>query len=289
MTLVNLLVSPYADVPMNRIEQRRALSVAVQAAAQAGALMREHARRPKTVKSSTQHDIKLELDERCQHLIERKLRRAVPSLAVLGEEGVVGEPESEYRWVVDPIDGTVNFAYGIPHACVSIALQEKRKMGENPRRGADREDYESLIGVVYDPFVDEMFTAERGGPARLNGRLIRVSPRGQLGTAIVAVGFSKTRRSLEEMLPVFNSLTHRVRKLRILGAAALSLAYVASGRLDAYVEGRLRLWDIAAGGLLVECAGGCFDRRVVAGPSHTYEIRASNHRLHRALGRLLTW
>jgi myo-inositol-1(or 4)-monophosphatase len=146
-----------------------------------------------------------------------------------------------------------------------------------------------LLGVVHDPFTGETFTAARGGPARLNGRVIRVSSRDSLETAIVAVGFSKTRRSLQEMLPAFARLTHRVRKLRIMGAAALSLAYVAAGRMDAYVERHLRLWDIAAGGLLVECAGGCFDCRPVPGQPHAYQIRVNNGPLRKALARLLPW
>jgi myo-inositol-1(or 4)-monophosphatase len=149
--------------------------------------------------------------------------------------------------VVDPIDGTVNFTYGIPHACVSIALQQKK--------GGD---YASKAGLVYDPFTDEMWTAIRGQPAMLNGKPIRVSKRSELAQAIVAIGFAKKRASLIENLPVFNNLVRQVRKMRIMGAAALSLAYVASGRFDAYVESGIKLWDVAAGALLIECAGGEF-------------------------------
>src|SRR5882724_6554094 len=110
---------------MKSSEQERALDVAVKAARAAGALMRKNFHLPKKTNEVTQHDIKLELDVRCQQLIEKKLAAAFPKVSVLGEEGESGDASSEYRWVIDPIDGTVNYAYGIPHACVSIALQEK--------------------------------------------------------------------------------------------------------------------------------------------------------------------
>ena len=125
------------------------------------------------------------------------------------------------------------------------------------RRGAPAHPdarYETVAGLVYDPFCDELWTALRGRPARLNGKIIRVSRRKNLDEAIISLGFAKNPASLQEMLPVFNRLVHQVRKIRIMGAAALALAYVAGGRFDAYLETGLRLWDIAAGGLIVECA-----------------------------------
>src|SRR5207247_3031635 len=110
---------------MKSTEFRHALDIAVSAAQGAGQLMRANSRSPKKINSSTQHDIKLELDVRCQKLIERTLRQAYPQIGILGEEGVLGDTQTEHRWVVDPIDGTVNFTYGIPHCCVSIALQAR--------------------------------------------------------------------------------------------------------------------------------------------------------------------
>lgn len=239
--------------------------------------MRRHLRKVKSINEATQHDIKLELDMRCQKLIERTLRSAFPSVAVLGEEGVVGDPEAAMRWVVDPIDGTVNFAYGIPHACVSIALQQRMEVS-SPKRRHRAMEFRTLVGVVYDPFCNEIWTASRGRPARLNGKIIHVSRRRKLPEAIVGLGFAKKRTTLNQMLPTFNALIHRVRKIRIMGAAALSIVYVASGRMDAYVEYGLRLWDIAAGGLILECAGGEF-RHEPIGSRYTYRIVASNGRL----------
>src|SRR5438477_4833621 len=129
--------------------------------------MRTHFRSPKKISSSTQHDIKLELDVRCQKLIERTLRSACPQMAILGEEGVLGDTQAVHRWVVDPIDGTVNFTYGIPHCCVSIALQTRKvergtlnSKSKRQRQGEPHPDasYETVVGVVYDPLYDELWT-----------------------------------------------------------------------------------------------------------------------------------
>ena len=278
---------------MKLAEQKQALRVAVAAAQSAGAIMAKNLNLPKKVNATTQHDIKLDLDERCQRLIESMLLKALPHVAILGEEGVVGDQQAEYRWVVDPIDGTVNFTYGIPHACVSIALQERSPKSKvqcpmsRPGVGGADEDYENLVGVVLDPFTEELFTGIRGQPAHLNGRCIHVSGRTRLNEAIISVGFAKTKASLDQMLPSFTRLVHRVRKIRILGAAALSLAYVAAGRVDAYVESGLRLWDIAAGGLIVECAGGDFWHEPLPGQAHSYRILVNNGHLRRSLVKLL--
>lgn len=260
---------------MNKSELKRTLAAAVGAARAAGALMRTNLHAPKKINDQTQHDIKLELDVRCQKLIERRLRRTFPRIAVLGEEGESSTANSaEQRWVVDPIDGTVNYAHGLPHACVSIALQTRRVT-----------NYVTVLGVVYDPFTDELWTALRGEPARLNGRPIRVSNRRTLGEAIISIGFSKNRATVKEALPLFCRLARRTRKMRIMGSAALALTYVATGRLDAYIERRISLWDIAAGGLILECAGGNFDVRPVVG-YHRYTMLASNGMLHRQLPRV---
>lgn len=246
-----------------------ALAAAVDAAHQAGALMKQHLRRAKQVNESHQHDIKLELDVRCQKLITRVLARAFPAIPVLGEEGIDAASEQAVaRWVVDPIDGTVNFAYGIPHAAVSIALQVRTADG-----------FRSEVGVVYDPFMDDLWTAIRGKPARLNGRITRVSTRPRLDESIVSLGFAKSQDSLKAAQADFLELTHRVRKIRIMGSAALALTYVACGRFDAYVEAGVRLWDIAAGGLIVECAGGSFVTQALPG-EHRYGLIASNGLIH---------
>jgi myo-inositol-1(or 4)-monophosphatase len=188
------------------------------------------------------------LDVRCQKLIEKILHTAFPQISLLGEEGCSGDAKSEYRWVVDPIDGTVNYFYGMPHAAVSIALQYRFKT-QNLK-------FKTVLGVIYNSFTDELWTATLGGKTKLNGRVVRCSNRSRVGDSLVAMGFSKSKENLEKSLPHLNRLARCAKKIRIMGSAALELAYVASGRLDVYVERTINLWDIAAGALMVECSGG---------------------------------
>jgi len=230
---------------MKKFSQNKTLAAAAKAARAAGKIMRDNWHLPKRVNSAEAHDIKLELDVRCQKLITKILLAAFPEISLLGEEGDSGDAKSEYRWVVDPIDGTVNYFYGMPHAAVSIALQ--RRAGKI---------YKTIIGVIYDPFTDELWTATFGGKTKLNGRVVRCSKRSSVGDSLVAMGFSKSKENLEKSLPHLNRLARRAKKIRIMGSAALELAYVACGRLDVYAERTINLWDIAAGGLMVECSGG---------------------------------
>jgi myo-inositol-1(or 4)-monophosphatase len=251
---------------MKQIPLKSALAAAIKAARAAGKVMHANWHKPKRVNSSEAHDIKLELDVRCQALIEKILRKTFPAVPLLGEEGISGDVTAEYRWVVDPIDGTVNYFYGMPHAAVSIALQHKE---------------ESVVGVIYDPFTDEIWTTVRGGPTRLNGRIVRVSDRSRLEDAVIAIGFSKNKQNLNVSLPHVNRLARRVKKIRIMGSAALELVYVASGRLDAYIERTINLWDVAAGSLLVENAGGEF--YVLPAPNGKLRMCADNGKLRKKM------
>lgn len=219
------------------------LDIALAAARAAGELLRTHFGKPLDVNEFAAHDIKLDLDVRAQKLITEILLGAFPDHAIFGEEGIAGNQASEWQWIVDPIDGTVNYFYSIPHFCVSIAL----------RRGK-----EILAGVIYDPMRDEMWAVERGGKPTLNGEPIAVSARTQLSDAVLSVGFSKTKTTIAAGLPLLEKYVGRARKCRLMGSAALDLAYVACGRLDAYIEQSVSLWDVAAGMLLVESAGGQF-------------------------------
>jgi myo-inositol-1(or 4)-monophosphatase len=230
---------------MRKISQNKALAAAVKAARAAGKIMRDNWHLPKRVNSAEAHDIKLELDVRCQKLITKILHAVFPQISLLGEEGDSGDAKSEYRWVVDPIDGTVNYFFGMPHAAVSIALQQR-----------EGKIYKTVLGVIYDPFTYELWTATLGGKTKLNGRVVRCSNRSKVGDSLVAMGFSKSKENLEKSLPHLNRLARRAKKIRIMGSAAMELAYVACGRLDVYVERTINLWDIAAGGLMVECSGG---------------------------------
>jgi myo-inositol-1(or 4)-monophosphatase len=280
-----------------------AQKAAVKAARAAGRLMHANWHRPKRVKLTEAHDIKLELDVRCQKLITKTLRAAFPRIPLLGEEGDSGNVNAEYRWVVDPIDGTVNYFFGMPHAAVSIALQSKSdrwhvagdKKGTasrkpdpatqhtpaGPKLLSEGRSHVTLLGVIYDPFTDELWSTVRGGPARLNGKIVHVSRRSRLADAVIAMGFSKSQENLEKSLPHVNRLARRVKKIRIMGSAALELAYVACGRLDAYIERTINLWDVAAGALLIECAGGEF--HALPAPGGKLRMCADNGLLRRKL------
>jgi myo-inositol-1(or 4)-monophosphatase len=265
--------------PMKRISPEQACRSVVAAAKAAGALMRKNLAAPKKVNAASSHDIKLDLDVRSQKLIERMLHTRFPEVAFLGEEGTAGAEGAQYRWVVDPIDGTVNYAHGLPHAAVSIALQERAKS----LKEADYPDgYRTLVGVIYDPFQEELWTALRGGSARLNGKPVRASTISNLRESMVTIGFSKSRASLEHGLPYFIWLVRRVRKVRMLGSAALALTYLATGRLDAYIERQINIWDVAAGALILECAGGKFWVEPLA-QKNKFRMIASNGRIHRHL------
>ena len=261
-------------------EKKQLLATAVKAAHAVGDIMRRNLMAVKKINEATQRDIKLELDLQCQRRIESMLTRAHPEIAILGEEENAGDIESDLRWVVDPIDGTVNFTYGIPHSCVSIALQQR--LAKRNRYG---EDYETIIGAVLDPFTDELWTAIRGQTAKLNGKKISVN-NGGLREALLSIGFAKDAKTLEYMMPYFTKLVSKIRKPRIMGSATLALTYVACGRFHGYIESKVRLWDIAAGGLIVECAGGEFWRLPRKKGEHTLAIIASNGKIRKQVERL---
>ncbi len=251
----------------------------MKAARAAGKIMRANWHKPKRVNSAEAHDIKLELDVQCQALIEKILAAAFPQIPVLGEEGSTGDVTAEYRWVIDPIDGTVNYFFGMPHACVSIALQARSpKTNVQSSKSAS---HESVVGVICDPFTDELWTTTKGQPTRLNGKIVRVSNRSQLNDCIIAMGFSKSRDNLKKSLPHLIRISKQAKKIRIMGSAALELAYVASGRLDAYIERTINLWDVAAGSLLVENAGGEF--YTLPGPNGKLRMCADNGKLRKKL------
>ena len=231
------------------------------AARAAGQLLRDNFHRPLQVNVAEAHDIKLQIDIETQDLITKRLLDEFPEHALYGEEGVVGDQLSEYQWVVDPLDGTVNYFYRIPHFCVSIAL---------------RFNSEIIVGVIYDPVRDEMWSAQKGDTPTLNGQPIHVSERSDLAEAVISVGLSKTGVTIESGLPLLQQMVHRARKCRLMGSAALDLAYVACGRFDAYIEQGVSLWDVAAGWILIETAGGTVDVRPRTDMKDKFSVVASN-------------
>jgi len=240
------------------------LDAAESAARAAGELLRKNFHRSQHVNVFAAHDIKLAIDVQTQELITKKLLDQFPEHALYGEEGIVGDQSSEHQWVVDPLDGTVNYFYKIPHFCVSIALRFKGEI---------------IVGVIYDPSRDEMWSVQKGEKPRLNGEHFCVSQRTELSEAVVSVGLAKTDDTIDTNLPLLQAMVHKVRKCRVLGSAALDMAYVACGRFDAYIERGISLWDIAAGWILVETAGGTVDLRPRTDMKDKYAIVASNGKI----------
>lgn len=199
------------------------------------------------------HDLVTEVDKSTERMIRNLISTHFPNHSFLGEEGVEPGPEasakalqemsdSEYLWIVDPIDGTTNFVHGFPFFSVSIALAYRGQV---------------IVGVVYDPSRDELFVAERGKGAYVHGRKMQVSQEATLSRSLIATGFPADHHvALPANMKGIQALAPKVRNLRIAGSAALHLAYVAAGRLSGFWEYNLSSWDIAAGSLLVEEAGG---------------------------------
>jgi len=237
------------------------LAIAIAAARAAGQLIRSQFGRPLDVSEMLAHDIKLDLDVQSQQLITDMLLAEFPTHAIYGEEGIAGNQESEWQWIIDPIDGTVNFFYSIPHFCISIALRHKEEI---------------QVGVIYDPMRDELWEVERGGTPKLNGQPITVSNRKTLADGVVSVGMSKSPDVAIQATALLEKYIRRARKCRLMGSAALDLAYLACGRVDGYVEQSISLWDIAAGQLLVEAAGGKFECTPRADNPDKLSIRAWN-------------
>jgi myo-inositol-1(or 4)-monophosphatase len=223
------------------------LGIAVRAARRAGAIINRAARDVEMlpVTRKRHNDFVTEVDEAAEAAIIEILHRAYPGHAILAEESGARPgtaADSEYTWIIDPLDGTTNFIHGFPQYAVSIGLRHKGVLTQ---------------GVVFDPTNNELFTATRGRGAYLNERRIRVSKRTQLAEALIGTGFPfRDFEELDEYLSMFRELTARTAGLRRAGAAALDIAYVAAGRLDGFWELGLSPWDMAAGALMVQEAGG---------------------------------
>jgi myo-inositol-1(or 4)-monophosphatase len=251
-------------------QRRRFLGVAHEAARRAGALLREHADRPRSIEFKGQIDMVTEMDRRSEELIVELLRSSFPDHAVLAEEGARVGSEADPLWIVDPLDGTTNYAHGYPNFAVSIGLEL---------------DDEIIVGVVYDPLRDELFSAVTGEGAFLNGRRLRVSTTGILIRSLLATGFPYDRAtSKENNLSQFNRMIMRSQEVRRCGSAALDLCSVAAGRLDGYWELKLKPWDVAAGSLIVREAGGTLTD-LSGGPFQVRDdsVVASNGLIHQQM------
>ena len=246
------------------------LATALEAALAAGRIHLDYFRRNPKIEKKGPIDLVTAADVAAERTIREIIARRFPDHTVLGEEqaqGQGGSAHSHCRWIVDPLDGTTNFAHGLALFCVSLALEIDGRLE---------------IGVVYDPVAHELFTAERGGGARLNGQPVRVSSSESLIDALLCTGFPYSiRERRQRQVDVFSAFLGRARAVRRLGSAALDLCYVAAGRFDGFWEEQLHPWDIAAGALIVEEAGGRvtdFSDRAI--DLFNGQIVVSNGRLH---------
>jgi myo-inositol-1(or 4)-monophosphatase len=248
------------------------LETALSAARRAGEVLRAGFGAEHAITYKGEVDLVTEIDEEAERVIREELLGTFPTYGLLAEEGGKLAGEEDARWIVDPLDGTTNYTHGLPIFCVSIALE---------RAG------EVVLGVVHDSMGEETFVAQRGRGATLNGDPIRVSNTDELIRALIATGFPYDRAEMPEALELFGRFAAITRGMRRLGSTALDLCYVASGRLEGYYERGIWPWDLAAGSVIVEEAGGRLtnyrgDKLDLGGR----EIVASNGRLHAAITRL---
>lgn len=243
------------------------LETAIRAARAAGAIQRDRLWKEHEIQFKGEINLVTEVDRQCEELIVRTIRDAFPDHDVLAEEEDYGTLHSPCKWVIDPLDGTTNYAHGFPWFGVSIALEM---------------DGEVVLGVICHPMMDELFTTVKGEGAFVNGKRLRVSRRGPLKSSLLATGFPYDRTwDNENNFDNFVNFQMNARAVRRAGAAALDLAYVAAGRLDGYWECKLKPWDVAAGQLMVVEAGGRVTSHDGAPYSiYDHRILASNALIH---------
>ncbi|HEV3306014.1 MAG TPA: inositol monophosphatase family protein [Candidatus Sulfotelmatobacter sp.] len=243
-------------------------------AREAGALLMDYFHQHLKIEYKGDADLVTAADRAAEALIRDRIRARWPGHDVLGEEQGLNDQGSDYRWYVDPLDGTTNFAHGYPVFCVSMGLEKRLSAGEASR----------VAAVIYDPTRDELFTAEQGKGAWLNGEAIHVSKTPTLKESLLATGFPSHKRHKNPNIFFYHQITLRTHGVRRAGSAALDLCNVASGRYDGFWEFNLNPWDTAAGVLIVEEAGG----RVTRFDGSPFELNsretvASNGLLHEAL------
>jgi len=245
------------------------LPAMAQIAREAGSLLMEHFQQHVKVEYKGEADLVTVADRKSEALIRERIRQQWPAHDILGEEGGLQDTGSDYRWYVDPLDGTTNFAHGFPVFCVSLALEYKRQI---------------VAGVIFDPTRDELFAAEKGSGARLNEQRIHVSRTANLAECLVATGFPSHKRHKNPNIFFYHQITLRTHGVRRAGSAALDLCCVACGRFDGFWEFKLNPWDTAAGVLIVEEAGGkVTDFRGGPFQLNSRETLASNGLVHDAL------
>ena len=250
------------------------MTVAIDAARAAGRQLIEGFEGDATgVDAKSSHtDLVSDADRESERLIVSAIRWAFPEDAIVAEEGSIERGGSGRTWYIDPLDGTVNYLYGIPHWSVSIACVD---------------DKGGLVGVVFDPCRDALFSAERGTGAKFGSARLAVSDQSDLAQALIATGFAYVAEARAAQARLLRTLLPAVRDIRRFGSAALDLAWLASGRIDGYFESGVQVWDVAAGSLLVREAGGAVTEVDGIGHDRRPGLVASNGRIHEPLRALL--
>ena len=250
-------------------------SFAIELARKSGALLKAKLTKTHKIHFKGKINLVTEADKMSEDLIIGAINRKFPYHGILSEESPAIAGAGKLRWIIDPLDGTTNYAHGYPVFCVSIALEKEGKV---------------ILGVVYDPMRDEMFVAQHGKGAYLNGKKISVSPLKNISRSLLATGFPyDIRESKNNNLDYFNSMAVNVQAIRRAGAAALDLAHLAAGRFDGFWELKLKPWDTAAGCLLVTEAGGVISD--IAGKKwnlYSPDLLASNGLIHKQMIKVLS-
>ena len=248
------------------------LNIAIEAATEAGKFLKQSLGKIKTVerKSGEERNLVTNIDKQAEKMIVQKIKQHFPLHNILAEEGTTGNEKSDTLWIIDPLDGTTNFTHGLPVFCVSIGVEKNGGL---------------ICGVVYDPNRDELFSAEKGNGAKLNGKKFSVSSNAQLISSLLVTGFPyNITENPMNCVEHFQNFLFEAQAVRRLGSAALDLCYVACGRFDGFWEVALNPWDMAAGVLLVEEAGGIIsDFRGDAHSIYKKEIVASNKNIHKEM------
>lgn len=254
------------------------LNIAINAARQASKIILRYMDQMDkvTIAQKSLNDFVTQVDKLSEEIIIAEIQKAYPKHSILAEESGETNPGSDFIWIIDPLDGTRNFMRGFPHFAISIAVMKKNQIE---------------MGVVYDPIRQELFTATRGQGAYLNSRRIRVSDTKKMAAALIGTGFpfrDKNKNDLKIYLNKFENVLLACSDIRRAGSAALDLAYVASGRLDGYWESDLKIWDVAAGSLMIKEAGGSVTDFQGGDKYLEGNVVAGNMKIHRELLALLS-
>ncbi len=252
------------------------LNLAIEAAREAGKYLKYNVGKVRNVetKKGEERNLVSEIDRGSEEKIIGMIKSRYPSHAILAEESGAEETAAEFKWIIDPLDGTTNYLHHVPIYCVTIAIEHKGEI---------------IAGVVYDPNLDELFTAEKGSGAYLNGKRLRVSGTSELIDGLLVTGFPyDIARNPDHAIERFVRLLLAAGGMRRLGSAALDLSYVTAGRFDGFWEVSLNPWDMAAGVLLVQEAGGRVTDFSGVGPNiYRRQVLATNGRLHEAILEIL--